>query len=275
MRKNLSKIITIAVFLVGLSVMLYPTLSNRWNTRVQTAAITQYKTAIDTADTADTDNALAKAEHYNRLLLGLNEPLKEHENLNDYSELLNPSGNGIMGYISIARLNLELPIYHGTDEAVLNVGVGHLEGSSLPVGGSGTHAVLSAHRGLPSAKLFSDLDKMQPGDLFTVTVLSRTLTYQVDSITTVSPEQTSALAIDENGDFCTLMTCTPYGINSHRLLVRGVRVQTAGKPSSIISSNAQAVPLQAATALYAAPMVLVWVSTLLIKYRNKSEKRSA
>lgn len=274
MRKNLSKIIIISVFLVGLSVMLYPTLSNRWNMRVQTAAITQYKAAADNTDTDETNKALALAEQYNRALAALSEPLKVHDSLDNYNELLNMGGTGIMGYISIARLNTELPIYHGTDEAVLNVAVGHLEGSSLPVGGKGTHAVLSAHRGLPSAKLFSDLDKMQTGDLFTVTVLSRTLTYQVDSIVTVLPSETAALAIDKNEDYCTLMTCTPYGINSHRLLVRGKRVSTAAQPAGKITGNAQAVPLQTAAVLYATPMVLVWFTALLIKYR-KSEKRRA
>lgn len=275
MRKYFSKIIIISVFLVGLSVMLYPTISNRWNMKVQTAAITQYKAAIDTTDEDEAESIFAPAERYNKRLTGLNEPLKNHDSLGDYNELLRVGDTDIMGYISIARLNAELPIYHGTSEAVLNVAVGHLEGSSLPVGGKGTHAVLSAHRGLPSAKLFSDLDKMQTGDLFTITVLNRTLTYQVDKTTTVLPSETSALAIDENEDYCTLMTCTPYGINSHRLLVRGKRVQTATQLGRKITGNAQAVPLQTAAMLYAVPMMSAWLTALLIKYRSKSEKRRA
>ena len=186
-------------------------------------------------------------------------------------DVLDVNGMGIMGYIDIDEIGVELPIYHGTDPSVLNVAVGHLEGTSLPVGGVGTHCVLSAHRGLPSARLFTDLDRLKVGDTFTLTVLNRLLTYQVDQVLIVEPDQVEALAIDPNEDYCTLVTCTPYGINTHRLLVRGRRVENAEeKPVIYVPADMVQIDPLVVTPAVAAPMLLVLLIFLLIRYRKRS-----
>ena len=177
----------------------------------------------------------------------------------------------IMGYITIEKLNVELPIYHGTSSDILNVACGHVEGSSLPVGGSSTHCVLSAHRGLPRAKLFTDLDRMEKGDIFTLSILDRKLTYQVDRISVVNPDELEELEIAEGQDRCTLLTCTPYGINSHRLLVRGTRIENA-KPAMYVISDAYKIDSLVATPVVAAPILLMLLIWLLVKYRHKGSK---
>jgi len=186
-------------------------------------------------------------------------------------DTLNVSGNGIMGYITIQKLGVELPIYHGTSTEILNDACGHLEGSSLPIGGPSTHSVLSAHRGLPHAKLFTDLDKMELGDTFTITILNRTVTYMVDQIKVIQPDRTEDLDIVKNEDYCTLLTCTPYGINSHRLLVRGTRIENA-KPILYITSNAYKIDSLVATPIVAAPILFVLLIVLMVKYRDKGSK---
>ena len=182
-----------------------------------------YNETVENMSEQDYDEMFAEAEAYNRELRSINMPLVNYDQIKGYDELLDVSGTGIMGYVTIKKINVELPIYHGTDEAILQVAAGHLQGSSLPTGGAGTHCVISAHRGLPSAQLFTHLDELVEGDTFTITVLNRTMTYRVDQIRIVKPDEIEELQIDPDEDYCTLMTCTPYGINSHRLLVRGVR----------------------------------------------------
>lgn len=227
MKKVLPVLAVVLIFVLGLGIMLYPTIADYVNARSQTVAIDHYEEAAR-ANAAYYEGLLEQAQAFNREIFengGL-------VNLTDgqkaaYETLLNLNGDGVMGYIEIPRLELKLSIGHGTEEDVLQRMVGHIEGSSLPVGGESTHAVLSAHRGLPTAKLFSDLDLMQVGDRFTIHTLNQTLTYQVDQITVILPEEIEALAIEPGGDYVTLMTCTPYAVNTHRLLVRGVRVEEA------------------------------------------------
>lgn len=227
MKKVLPVLAVVLIFVLGLGIMLYPTIANYVNARSQTVAIDHYEEAAR-ANAAYYEGLLEQAQAFNREIFengGLVNLTDEQKAA--YETLLNLNGDGVMGYIEIPRLELKLSIGHGTEEDVLQRMVGHIEGSSLPVGGESTHAVLSAHRGLPTAKLFSDLDLMQVGDRFTIHTLNQTLTYQVNQITVILPEEIEALAIEPGGDYVTLMTCTPYAVNTHRLLVRGARVEEA------------------------------------------------
>ncbi len=236
MRKKsgkISTIILIIILLVGLSVMLYPIISNWWNTREQRRAIENYKAIIYEMESDETERLLSEAHDYNEQLAGIYAPFINYEQISGYEDILNVSGTGIMGYITIPVIHAEFPIYHGTSEEVLNVAAGHLQGSSIPVGGKNTHAVISAHRGLPSAKLFTDLDKMVVGDTFTITILDEVLTYEVEEILIVKPEEVDKLAIIPNEDYVTLMTCTPYGVNTHRLLLRSHRIETVNDESAV------------------------------------------
>ena len=212
------------VFLAGLSVMFYPTFSNWWNHSRVSHTVDTYKEAVAELDTSDADRMLEEAYDYNRRLAELNAPFSDFDKLSGYNDILNISGTGVMGYISIPNIRVELPIYHGTSEGVLQIAAGHIQGSSLPVGGTNCHAVISGHRGLPSAKLFTDLDQMVEGDIFTVNILDNILTYEVEKILIILPDETDKLSIIPEEDYLTLMTCTPYGINSHRLLIRGRRI---------------------------------------------------
>ncbi|MCM1544992.1 MAG: class C sortase [Ruminococcus sp.] len=187
----------------------------------------------------------------------------------EYESMLNVGGNGIMGYVEIPTIDVSLPIYHGTAESVLQIAVGHLEWTSLPVGGEGTHCVISGHRGLPSAKLFTNLDKLGNGDLFMLTVLNETLTYEVNQILIVKPDEVEELEIEKGKDYCTLVTCTPYGINTHRLLVRGHRIKTPSDIKINVSADAQTIDTLIITPIVAAPMLLVLLVYLLVKYRKK------
>ena len=225
MKKNLSTILLVAVLIVGVGLLAYPSLSDYWNSFHQTRAIASYSDAVSTMDNADYDRIWSEAEAYNAALAQKANPYfftEEDQAL--YDSTLNVSSTGIMGYIDIPEIKCTLPIYHGTSHAVLQIAVGHVEGTSLPVGGGGTHCVLSGHRGLPSARLFTDLDQLVAGDLFLLQILDETLTYEVDQIRIVLPTEVSDLTIEKGKDYCTLVTCTPYGVNSHRLLVRGHRV---------------------------------------------------
>ena len=229
-KKNLSTIALVLVFFVGLSVLLYPTISDYWNSLHQSQAIATYADSVAEMDEQDYEEMWNAAQEYNEKLfetghgLGLKKKEKKEDN-----NLLNVSGTGIMGYIEVPKIDCSLPIYHGTDERALQIAIGHLEGSSLPVGGKSTHCVLSGHRGLPSARLFTDLDQMEEGDIFILNILGRKLAYEVDQIKVVRPEEMSDLEIEEGKDLCTLVTCTPYGINTHRLLVRGHRTEYVEK----------------------------------------------
>ena len=274
MKKHLSTLLLVAVFLLGVCILLYPTASDYWNSLHQTRAIGAYEDALAGMTRRDYDAAFQQAEDYNRALAALNAPMSEYQSLSDagmdYEEILNINGVGIMGYIDIDAIGVELPIYHGTSPDVLNVAVGHLEGSSLPIGGEGSHCVLSAHRGLPSARLFTDLDQLQEGDTFTITVLDRLLTYEIDQILIVEPEQVDALAITPGEDYCTLVTCTPYGINTHRLLVRGKRVENAREKAHVYvpADMVQIDPLVVTPAV-AAPMLAILLVFLLVRYRKR------
>ena len=270
-KKNWSNIILIVVFFVGLSVLLYPTVSDYWNSFHQSRAIATYSDAVEEMDTSDYERMWAEADAYNKKLyesghgLGLAEDEKE-----EYESILDVSGTGIMSYIEIPSIKCSLPIYHGTDEAVLQIAVGHIEGSSLPVGGVNTHCVLSGHRGLPSAKLFSDLDKLEEGDLFMIRTLDQTLTYEVDQIRIVLPEEIDDLEIVEGEDLCTLVTCTPYGINTHRLLVRGHRVANQEDAENIrVTAEAMQVDTRIVAAFVAVPILLVLLIWLLVSTRKK------
>ena len=277
MKKHLSTILLVGVFLLGLGILLYPSVSDYWNSMHQTRAIGAYEDTLSGMTQKDYSEYFAQADAYNAALASLPTPLTGYEVLDTleevpkYRDVLDVNGMGIMGYIDIDEIGVELPIYHGTDPSVLNVAVGHLEGTSLPVGGVGTHCVLSAHRGLPSARLFTDLDRLKVGDTFTLTVLNRLLTYQVDQVLIVEPDQVEALAIDPNEDYCTLVTCTPYGINTHRLLVRGRRVENAEeKPVIYVPADMVQIDPLVVTPAVDAPMLLVLLIFLLIRYRKRS-----
>ena len=239
MRKHISTIILCITFITGLSLLLYPTVSNYWNAQHQTQAVVDYTERIEKMDDSEKLAEIDRAVSYNSVLVDNGRrfsPNKEEKEI--YNSILSVDDNGMMGYITIPELRLKLAIYHGVDESVLQVGIGHIEGSSLPVGGDSTHCVLSGHRGLPSAKLFTDIDKLVIGDVFMLHVYDEVLTYEVDQILIVEPEDYSALAIEEGKDYCTLVTCTPYGINTHRLLVRGHRVENKVIDGTRVTSDA-------------------------------------
>lgn len=266
MKNRKSTIVLLLVFLIGLSLLLYPTVSDYWNSFHQTQAIAGYAEAVSEMDETSYERILAEAQSYNETLRSNNHRYQPtEEETEQYEKLLNISGNGIMGYIEIPAIGVSLPIYHGVEDTVLQIAIGHIEGSSLPVGGSSTHCVVSGHRGLPSAKLFTDLDKLVEGDTFLLRVLDEVLTYEVDQIHIVEPHEVDLLEIEEGQDLCTLVTCTPYGVNSHRLLVRGHRIENQESASSIrITADAMQIePILVAPAV-AAPMLLLLLIGLLV-----------
>lgn len=274
-KQTISTIVLLLVFLVGLSLLLYPTVSDYWNSLHQSRAITSYVEQVAGLDNETYKALWAQAEAYNATLPDKTDRFKlSDEEMAEYNSILNVPGTNVIGYVEIAKINCYLPIYHGTDAAVLQVGVGHLEGSSFPVGGSGTHCVLSGHRGLPSAKLFTDLDKLQEGDTFVLYVLDETLTYQVDQIRIVEPQEVSDLAIEDGKDYCTLVTCTPYGINTHRLLVRGHRIENA-ETTSDVRVTADAMQIEAVTVapLVAVPLLILLFIGLLAGTRKRKHPR--
>ena len=266
-------VILIAAFLIGVLLLLYPTISDYWNSFHQSRAIASYAEQVADLDDNAYDRLWEDARIYNKTLGDrMNRFVMGEEQKTAYAALLNIADNGVMGYIEIPKVRCNLPIYHGTDEAVLQVAIGHVPGSSLPVGGESTHCVLSGHRGLPSAKLFTNLDELETGDVFMLRVLDETLTYEVDQIRTVLPNELGDLAIVEGEDYCTLVTCTPYGINSHRLLVRGHRVENHAGASTIrVTADAMQIePLQVAP-LVAAPILVVMLVVVLIPHRTKGK----
>ena len=262
---NLSTFILVLILLAGLSLLLYPSVSNYWNSLHQTRAIATYAEDVVNLDNDTYDQLWQDATSYNQsLLTRSNTYLLSDEQKAEYDRLLDVSGLGVMGYIEIPEIDVSLPIYHGTGESVLQIAVGHLEWSSLPVGGESTHCVLSGHRGLPSAKLFTNLDKLQEGDTFLLRILNEVLTYEVDQILIVEPQETSALQIEEGKDYCTLVTCTPYGINTHRILVRGHRIENAEEAKVIrVTADAMLIDPVIMAPLVAAPMLLVLLLCLL------------
>lgn len=239
MKKKITTILLILIFVAGLAILAYPTVSDYWNSFHSSRAIMSYADAVSGLSEEEYERLFSEARAYNRRILDRSNPfLPSEEELEEYNQLLNTGGDGIMGYIEIPMINVTIPIYHGTSEGVLQVAVGHLDWTSLPVGGESTHAVLSGHRGLPSAELFTRLDRLVVGDEFMLNVLNEVLTYEVDQILIVLPEDVSALQISEGKDYCTLVTCTPYGINTHRILVRGHRVETQNTHSVRVTSDA-------------------------------------
>ena len=270
-KKNLSSIILVLIFIIGLSLLLYPSFSDYWNSFHQSRAIASYAQSVTTIDDDQYEKMWAQAQEYNTTLAKKqNRWVLSEEEYEEYEDLLNIGGTGIIGYIEIPNIKVSLPIYHGVDEAVLQIAVGHIEGSSLPVGGEGTHCVISGHRGLPSAKLFTNLDEMEEGDLFMMRVLDETLTYEVDQIRIVEPEDLSALEIEEGKDLCTLVTCTPYGNNSHRLLVRGHRVENMESANSIrVTADAMQIDPVMVAPVIAVPILLILLIWLLVHYRKR------
>lgn len=239
MKKHMSTIIAILVFITGLSLLLYPTVSNYWNSKHQSRVVANYSDTLAKMDKKEKQYAIDQAVQYNEsLVLNGNRFSPSDSDLSLYKSLLNADGTGMMGYITIPEIRCKLAIYHSVDDSVLQVGVGHLEGSSLPVGGSSTHCVISGHRGLPSARLFTDIDRLEKGDLFYLHVYGKVLAYEVDKISVVEPEDYGPLEIEEGKDLCTLLTCTPYGINTQRLMVRGHRVVDSLYDESNITSDA-------------------------------------
>ena len=272
MRKHKTVIFLTIGFLVGICILLYPTLSDYWNSKTQSRAVTNYESVLENLDEDVYKSIFENAYAYNKALYETNYPLMDYKKVPGYYETLSITENDMIGYLKIDRIGIELPIYHGTSDDVLNKGVGHLEGSSLPVGGENTHCVMSAHRGLPSSKLFTDLDRMEIGDTFQIVVLDQVLTYQVDFIKIIEPTDVSDLQIIEGGDYCTLFTCTPYGINTHRLLVRGIRIETIKeKPIIYVSNEAFRIEPLLVTPAVAAPMLLILLIHLLVKYRAPQE----
>jgi len=271
MKRDKVGILLVLMLFIGVCGLLYPAVSQYWNTKTQTRAVENYQEILASLKQEDYTAFFQAADAYNAALASLDAPLIDYRRLEGYDEILNVNGNGVMGYVIIQKLGVELPVYHGISPEVLNIACGHLEGTSFPVGGESTHSVLSAHRGLPHAKLFTDLDKMELGDTFQLTVLDRTLTYQVDQIKVVRPDEIDDVQIVEGKDLCTLLTCTPYGINSHRLLVRGTRIENAA-PVLYVTSNAYRIDSLVATPVVAAPILLVLLIVLMVKYRDKGSK---
>ena len=269
MKKHLSTILLIVALLAGVSLLLYPSVSDYWNSLHATQVVSNYAQQVQTMDRSRYETMWNDAVAYNRSLLtrstdfALTDAQKRQ-----YDALLNVDGTGIMGYLEIPALEVTLPIYHGTDDSVLQVGAGHIEWSSLPTGGESTHCVLSGHRGIPSARLFSDLDQLVAGDTFVIRVLDEVMTYEVDQILIVEPTDVSALTIEDGKDLCTLVTCTPYGVNSHRLLVRGHRVENASEVIRVTSDAVQIEPLIVAP-LVAMPLLLALLLLLLLPRSKK------
>lgn len=277
LKKNGLTLILLLILLIGAGLIAYPSFANWWNSFHQSRAVASYAETVANMNTEEYERIISKAQAYNRKLSrsGILWTLDEDEE-KDYKEQLDIGTSGIMGYIDIPKIDVMLPIYHGIDESILQVAVGHIPGTSLPVGGKGSHCVVSGHRGLPSARLFTDIDKLVEGDTFTITVLNKTLTYEVDQIRTVLPTDLSDLQIEKGKDYVTLVTCTPYGINTHRLLVRGHRIENADGDASVIADALQIEPI------YIAPFIAVPILILLIigmfimtgmRTRRRREKR--
>lgn len=260
-----STFILLLVFFIGLSVMLYPAISSYWNTKTQSEAIVDYEKMIENMEPEDYTKIFEEADNYNTQLRQLNYPLLEYDKIEGYLNILDVTGTGMIGYLSIDVIGLQIPVYHTTNDNVLSIAAGHLEGSSLPIGGNGTHSVFSAHRGLPTATLFTNLDHLEIGDTFEFSVLDRTLTYQVDQIKTVDPTDTADLHIEGNCDYITLLTCTPYGINTHRLLVRGKRIETISEKTITIKSDAHRIDPLIITPIVAMPILLTLMIIVLLK----------
>lgn len=279
MKRNLTTIILIIVFLVGLGLMMYPTVSDMINKAHQTVAIDTYEQEVAKLSDDDFSSILNEARKYNAALT-TNEFPKNSEDLDgneEYQKAVNPAGNGMMGYIRIDAINVKMPVYHTTKESVLQSGIGHIPTTSLPVGGESTHAVLTGHRGLSSARLFTDLDKIREGDVFYIYVLDEVLAYQVDQIKTVLPAQTQDLQIVEGEDHVTLVTCTPYGVNTHRLLIRGTRIPYSAEIDEKTEAEAEArstLTTEQLVLIIGAPILTVLFIIVLINTKKPKKRRN-
>ena len=268
---NFTTILLVLIFLTGLSLLLYPSVSDYWNALHQSRAIAKYVEQVADLDENQYQEIWEKASKYNQSLLkrGKSHVLSD-EQTEQYESLLNVSGTGVMGYVEVPAIQCVLPIYHGTEEGTLQIAVGHLEWSSLPVGGESTHCVVSGHRGLPSAKLFTNLDKLVEGDVFMLRVLDEVLTYEVDQILIVEPQETDALQIVEGKDYCTLVTCTPYGVNTHRLLVRGHRIENVEDVNNVhVTADAMQIEPLIVAPVVAIPILLLFLIILLLPRQYK------
>lgn len=275
-KNRVTVILLVAVLLAGLSLLLYPFVSNYWNSLHQSQAIAAYMDDVRKLDDSTYEAMWEEAQRYNASLLeDENRFFPNDEEKQYYEQLLNVSGNGIMGYIESPSIDVMLPIYHGTSEEVLQVAIGHIEGSSLPIGGESTHSVISGHRGLPSSRLFTDIDQLSEGDTFTLMVLDEVLTYEVDQIRIVEPEDISLLAIEEGQDLCTLVTCTPYGVNSHRLLVRGHRVENQGTGGMFrIMADAMMIDSRYVAIIIAIPILIIVILLMAIRSLKRRKKKA-
>lgn len=274
MRGKISTIILGLMLLIGIALLLYPTFSDYWNSFHQTRAIASYVEQVENMDEEKYNSMLQAAREYNQSLTSLHNRWKlSPQETEEYKNILDITGTGIMGYMEIPVIGVSLPIYHGTDEGILQIAIGHLIGSSFPIGGAGTHAVVSGHRGLPSAKLFTDLDKVVEGDRFVIRVLNETVTYEVDQIRIVEPNDFSYLGIDGDKDYCTMITCTPYGVNSHRLLVRGHRVANAEEAKEIVvTADAMQIDPIIIAPIVAVPMLVVLFVVMMINTGKKKKR---
>ncbi len=275
-KKHRTNLILIGIVLLGMGLIAYPGFADWWNSLHQSRAVASYAESVANLDANKYSEMLADAEAYNAELAKIGAQwIITDEQMAEYNRQLAVTDSGIMGYIDIPKIRVTLPIYHGTDETILQIAIGHIAGTSLPVGGASTHCVVSGHRGLPSARLFTDIDKLVEGDTFTMTVLNRTVTYEVDQIRIVEPTDLSNLQIEEGKDYCTLVTCTPYGINTHRLLVRGHRVANANGEANVIADALQIEPVYVAPVV-AAPMLIILLILLFVMtsepFRKKGRK---
>ena len=276
-KNRITAILLVAVLLAGLSLLLYPLVSNYWNSIHQSQAIAAYMDDVAELDDGTYDALWEEAQSYNASLLeNENRFFPDEEERQQYEQLLSISDDGIIGYIEIPSIDVTLPIYHGTSEEILQVAIGHIEGSSLPVGGLSTHCVISGHRGLPSSRLFTDIDQLSEGDIFTLLVLDEALTYEVDQIRIVEPDDISLLEIKEGEDLCTLVTCTPYGVNSHRLLVRGHRVENQEATGFLrITADAMMIDSRFVAPILAAPILLGIILFMVLRPLKRKKRRAA
>ena len=258
MQSRKSTIILLVSFFIGLSVLLYPSFSSYWNSKTQSEAIVDYEAMLAAYKPEDYSALFEAADRYNASLAAMDNPFREYSALEkDYWDILDVSGTGMIGYLTVPKIGQELPLYHGTSDAVLAIAAGHMQGPSLPVGGKSAHSVVSAHRGLPTAVLFTHLDRLEVGDTFHFTILDRTITYEVDQIRIVEPDDFTLIGIQDNRSYCTLLTCTPYGINTQRLLVRGRQIDATQKRNLYVASEAYRVDTLVVTPIVALPIVSV------------------
>lgn len=269
-KDNKMTVIMIIFFFIGLLLLLYPTISNHINIKIQSKAITSYEKILE-ENNIDYDSYFEEIENYNKELMKLTYPLVSYRKLGDVPQIIDSNDYNMIGYIKIEKIKVELPIYYGTNDKVLNTATGLVEGTSFPIGGAGTHAVISAHRGLPSSLLFTNLDKLEIGDIFVIKILNKTLTYEVDQILIVDPDEVDALGIKQNQDYVTLMTCTPYGINTHRLLVRGHRIENL-EEKKYVSTSAFKIDKFIVIPIACIPILFIWLLSIFLRPVKNNKK---